>query len=476
MVRKLTTIIVLFCAAVIQAADRPVVAKAMPDRPNIIVIMTDDQRADFFGFTGNFPWLETPNLDRLADEGTYFENCFAPTSLCGPSRASFLTGLYPHNHGKIGNFLKGEAKGKMLSERLQEQGYTTAMIGKWHMGDARDASSNNRPGWDHWSSFAGQGKYLNCVMDVNGKEKKVSGHITDELNRQALDFVRKKYDKPYFLYLGHKAVHGPWNQIQERHQSLYNEADLGRLSNPDDAMDLKPNWLKKKNQKLYRNGEYIAPQKTWEAVRAFGELMAAIDEGVGAIISELEKQGTLDETVIIFASDNGFAFNDRGQFIGKRAAYEECIKIPVILRYPGRIPSGKRVKKLAMNVDMVPTICELANVPIDDDLDGISWLEMIDGSSSGHEAILYTYYQETAHNHVPTILAIRTPEWKFVTYPGLPDETPELYDLKNDPKELQNLVFNPEYKSRAKQLKGELVELVQSTGFTFQGPLVTKAK
>lgn len=127
-----------------------------------------------------------------------------------------------------------------------------------------------------------------------------------------------------------------------------------------------------------------------------------------------------------------------------------------------------------MNVDMVPTLCELAGIPVKDRLDGKSWLGMIDGSWSGHEAILYTYYQEIAHNHVPTILAIRTPEWKYVTYPGLPDETPEVYDLKRDPKELVNLVSNPEYKPRLEQLRTRLDALVENTGFTFQGPLVTE--
>jgi len=209
-------------------------------RPNIVIILTDDQRFDAMGCAGH-PWLKTAHMDHLAREGVMFKNAFVTTSLCSPSRGSFLTGCYPHRNEVFrNNGVDPKESIQTFPELLQKAGYETAFIGKWHM--ARKNSP--RPGFDHWVSFAGQGRYEKNKLNVNGRTVQSDTYVTDELTNYAVEFLKKRHDKPFMLYLSHKAVHAPFTPAK-RHKKLYSDVEIESRHNPKDNLDTKPPWGRK---------------------------------------------------------------------------------------------------------------------------------------------------------------------------------------------------------------------------------------
>src|SRR5262245_26665304 len=257
-------------------------------RPNIVFILVDDLRWDALGCTGH-PFAKTPNIDRLAKEGALFRNCFVTTPLCSPSRASFLTGQYVHTHGIRDNTNRGPASHKLVTfpRLLKDSGYETAYVGKWHMG--RDDSP--RPGFDRWVSFKGQGVYIDPPLNIDGKEVKAKGYMTDLLNQHAVAFVRQKRSKPFAVYLAHKAVHGPFTPA-ERHKALYDDATftppasvlqaaLSRQSKP--ALRQETKGL----PDLPLSDGKVAAKDAPTMLRQL-RCLAAIDEGVGEMYKALE--------------------------------------------------------------------------------------------------------------------------------------------------------------------------------------------
>ncbi len=417
-------------------------------RPNIIVIITDDHRHDFLG-TVNPGFIQTPNLDRLAAEGVRFSNTFVTTSLCSPARASYLTGQYAHQHGVLWNEdmdLTNETP--TFAQRLHDSGYETAYIGKWHM--ARRSSP--REGFDHWVSFNGQGNYFLNTLNVDGRWELCRKYITDELTDRAIAFLKRKKEKPFLMVVSHKAVHQPF-AAADRDTHRYAGDPIPEFNEPGDQLGAKTPWAlasRSNNQQA--------------VIQRYRQTLVSVDDNIGRLLDELEQLGILDDTAIIYAGDNGYLLGEHHGLMDKRAAFEPSIRVPLIMRYPARATAGEVDEDLVLNVDLAPTIMELAGLSIPPDIQGHSWLDD-DYSRTG---FLYEYFAHRwrrSAGEVPTCLAVRTKRWKLVTFPLNPEFEAELFDLQNDPGELKNLAADAAHEDVMKRLRSELEKQKNTTGF-----------
>lgn len=414
-------------------------------RPNIVFVLADDHRYDFLGAAGH-PWLETPNLDRLATEGVRFAQAFVTTSLCSPSRASFLTGQYAHRHGVVANETTDlGADVPTFPQLLQVAGYRTAFVGKWHM--ARWARP--RPGFDRWVAFSRQGDYQRNTLNVDGAWVLAEGYVTDVLTDYALDFLADSDRRPFLLCLSHKAVHQPFTPAP-RHADLYRDAPVAAV----DSLAAAP-------AASGRQDGTVAIDRV-AMVRDYARTLAALDESLGRILAALEARGILDNTVVIYAGDNGYLFGDRGGLWDKRVAYDPSIRIPLIVRYPPRFPAGTVCDELALNLDVAPTLLTLAGVPLPAAMQGRDLLALADGTAT-RDAFLYEYFADTGQ--VPTILALRSRQYKLVTYPENRELPDELYDLARDPAERRDLAADPAAAAVLADLRARLAALAAETGF-----------
>lgn len=420
-------------------------------RPNIVFILVDDLRWNAPACMGH-PFSKTPNIDRLAKEGALFRNAFVTTPLCSPSRASFLTGRYVRANGIKGNGNNNAASHELVTwpKLLKDAGYATAYMGKWHMGN----DDSPRPGIDRWVSFKGQGAHVDPAINVDGKEEKVKGYMSDLLTDHAAEFVRRDHGKPFALYLAHKAVHGPFLPA-ERHKGLYADSAVERTPGCNDKMEGKPALTRKiENQKP--PGPGTGPGD--ELVRNQLRMMAAIDEGLGKILAALEETKKLDSTMVVFTSDNGYFWGEHG--LGdKRAAYEEAIRIPFLVRYPPLAKAGSVVEGAVLNVDVAPTFLDLAGAKVPDNIHGRSILPLLRGEAASWRAsFVAEYFEEKQFGRVPSWVCLRSDRWKYIRYPGL-QGMDELYDLKADPAELRNLIADPAAQEMLAALKEELARL-----------------
>lgn len=444
-----------------------------PKRPNVLFILTDDQRFDYLGCEGH-PYLKTPNIDRLANEGARFANAFVTTSLCSPSRASFLSGLYAHGHGVVNNFTDYPADLASFPRTLQENGYETAYIGKWHMGEDSD---ERRPGFDYWITHKGQGLYNDTTFNVNGQRKMVPGYYTNVVTDMAVDWIEnRESDKPFCMILGHKAAHCPFTP-DEKYAHIYDDIEIDY---PDSAFQLdgKPAWVKERIATWH--GIY-GPLYGWredfpnESVKEFGDFMRAyaaslvsVDDSTGRILDSLEKQGILDDTLIVFAGDNGMFIGEHGM-TDKRTMHEGSIRVPLLARYPKLIKPGTVVEEQVLNVDLAPSIIDICGAPALEDIHGMSFRGLLDGTEKDwRKSWFYTYNYEKQFPYTPNVRGVRTDRYKYVHYPhgdGGPDRhMAELYDLKNDPGELNNLINDPAHAGTVKRLQAELARLMESVG------------
>lgn len=460
----------LTCALLLSGGLCPA-ASARAGRPNIVFVITDDQRWDSLGVTGH-PYARTPNIDRLAREGALFTNFFATTPLCSPSRASFLTGQYARAHKVTNNDRVGlDAISHTLvtfPRRLREAGYETAFVGKWHMG----LDDSRRPGFDTWISFKGQGVYLDPVVNVNGRQLQLDGYMTDWLNRWALEFVSRPRRKPFLLYLAHKAVHTPYLPAK-RHESLYAGARYAPPASADEDLLGKPVLRRAVGPVDWTTLEGVAPEPP-ESRRGRGtdrdavvrdqlRTLAAVDEGVGALVRALGRRGQLDNTVFVFTSDNGYLLGEHGQFDNKRFAYEESIRVPFIVRYPRLVRRGTKVEALALNVDVAPTLLELAGAEPLENVHGRSLVPLLRGEPAvWRESFLAEYFLEKVAPRAPAWQAVRTTRWKYIRYTEL-EGMDELYDLASDPHEMRNLIDDPAAQTALGALKAELERLKAAT-------------
>jgi len=431
-------------------------AAASGDRPNVIFFMTDDQRFDTLSCAGN-RYLKTPNLDRIAREGAYFTNCFVTNSLCGPSRATCLTGKYSHNTGVRFNEGTFPLEEKTILERAKDYGYTNAFVGKWHNKYwGRDRH------FDYYFGFRGQGQYQDPRIQENaGEEKVYPGWVEDVLADHSLDFIRRTHQsgKPFMLFHWFKTPHQGCIPA-ERHKNLFKGVVFPKPPTFDTDYAGKPRAVAEADMKIGGNGETSYVQDWNEFIRNYYRVLTGVDENVGRILTLLDELGIADNTLVLFTSDNGY-FLGEFRFFDKRLMYEPSLRIPLVMRYPEKIKPGTVVDQFALNVDFAPTILDFCGMPVPDDVDGRSLRPLVEGlpAADWRQDFLYEYYAYPDWHYVRPHKGIRTWKWKYIHYYDFPKNEYELYDLENDPLEEHNLYGLPEYEEVARKLADRLTAL-----------------
>ena len=449
---------------------------------NIIFILADDHRYDAMGFMNKIKGLQTPGMDRLAKEGVHIKNAFVSTALCSPSRASILTGQYAHTHTVVDNEAALPSNLVFFPSYLQKSGYQTAFVGKWHMGNTDDQP---QPGFDHWISFQGQGVYYNPTFNVDGKRiKQEGGYITDLLTDYALEWLNKtNKSKPFFLYLSHKGVHAEFYPAK-RHEGKYTDVPVvcppsmyltatdssktyGIPTPPGSQVNTRdiPNWVRAQRYSWHGvDYMYHGTIKFDDFYRRYLETLQAVDESIERINNWVVSHGLKDNTMIVYMGDNGFSFGEHG-LIDKRHAYEESMRVPLLVWAPGMVKPNSVMEQIIMNVDLAPTFLDLAGIAKPKQMQGFSFAEILGGKSVTwqRDKVFYEYYWEAAFPQTPTTFAIRTERYKYIYYNGIWDIN-ELYDLQADPYEMNNLIRDPAYQQTGMKLRTELFNWLGQTG------------
>lgn len=431
--------------------------------PNVVFILTDDQRWDCLSCAGH-PYLKTPNMDRIANEGVRFANAFCTDSLCSPSRASFLSGLYAHSHGVRNNFTEYPDNLPSYPKALNAAGYTTAYVGKWHMGENND---EHRSGFDYWASHKGQGQYYGTEWNVNGTRQKIDGYYTHIVTDLALDWI-KKTKQPFAIEIGHKAPHGIWVP-EPKYAHAFDAMPVGRPATATLGPGT-PDWVSKRiktwhgiDGPLYETNDYGVFRRSYLAS------LLSVDDAVGRVFETLRSMGELDNTIIVFAGDNGFLLGEHAS-IDKRTAWEESIRIPLLVRYPEVIRTPHVVNEMVLNMDLAPSLVEMGGGTGFPAVAGQSFVPLLRGEhpATWRKSFLYEYNFEAEFPYTPNVRAVRTDDWKYIHYPNggsNPDtEKAELYDLKADPIEAHNLIDAADAQPKITELKAELARLLTTTG------------
>jgi len=468
-------------------------------RPNIVFIMSDDHAVS--AISAYKDWLSelapTPNIDRIAENGMLMTRTFNTNSICGPSRASILTGKYSHVNGFFKNEKGGDFDGSQMTfpKLFQQAGYETAVIGKWHLG-------TNPTGFDYSKvmiNWGGQGTYFNPVFLENGRDTIVERkrHSTVQVAHDALKWLDKERDKekPFMLMYQFKAPHRPWEPAEEfqtlftdedfPHPSNFNDDYQGRIAaqqqwmeieNHMNRRDLKippPAGLNKRELNDYysygNQGQFWTPSdtlqgaalKNWKYqtyIKDYLRCVAGVDKAVGQMLDYLKDSGLAENTIVIYTSDQGFYLGEHGWF-DKRWMYEESFRMPFLISYPKRIEPGTVNSNLLLNIDFAPTMLELAGISIPEDMQGTSFVSQLDMDPKDvRDAVYYHYYEYPKWHKVQPHYGIRTNRFKLIHFYYSMNEW-ELYDLEKDPNEMNNLYNNPMYKKLIKQLKKKLKAL-----------------
>jgi N-acetylglucosamine-6-sulfatase len=478
---------IILCCCVVLSLPSAIYSQAKPAsaKPpmNVVFILSDDHRYDFMGFMNKVPWLKTPNMDRMAKEGAHIKNAFVSTALCSPSRASILTGQYAHTHTVVDNSAPLPPGLVFFPQYLQKRGYKTGFFGKWHMGNDDDKP---RPGFDQWVSFRGQGVYYGANLNVNGKNIKQAdtAYTTDRLTDYALEWMQSlKKDQPFFLYLSHKGVHAMFEPAA-RHKDRYKNESIvsppsmyitatdsskryGTITEPSTKVNKAnmPEWVKKQRYSWHGvDYMYHGQIQFDEFYRHYCETLLAVDESIGRVMKWLEEKGLAENTLVIYMGDNGFSFGEHG-LIDKRHAYEESMRVPLLAWNPAMIRAGTTIQKMVLNIDIAPTILELTGIPKPKQMQGASFLSMLKGGQPANwrDKVFYEYYWEWSFPQTPTIFAVRTDRYKYIFNQGVWDAN-ELYDLQEDPYEMNNLIRDPSKQQLAGELKKQLWDWLESTG------------
>jgi len=433
-------------------------------KPNFIYVFTDDQRWDALGVVqreqgekGRFPWLKTPNLDRLAAEGLRFRNAFVVNSLCAPSRATLVTGQYGHVNGVVNNHTPHPEGNLSLPELLRPAGYVSAYVGKWH----HDGQSGKRPGFDYSASFVGQGRYFDCPIEVNGVATPSKGFVDDVTTDYAADFVRENKDRPFLLILGYKTCHGPFTP-PPRHEKTYAGEEARRVPNLNVRAPYRPAGANPVGGKGKAASSPDSPTVPTNLGMFRG--ITAVDDDVGKLLNLLDELKLADDTVFCFSSDNGYYLGEHG-LGNKRSAYEEALRIPMLVRYPRVVTKGRTDDRMVLNVDPAATILDLAGLSVPAEMHGRSWKPLLEGKADvpWRNSFFYCYFFERGFA-TPTTTAVRTQSAKLIKYPGHEDWT-EVFDLDADPFETKNLAADPAHAELRKSLEAEYEKQSQSIRF-----------
>lgn len=458
---------------------------------NVIFILSDDHRYDFMGFMDKVPYLETPAMDHMAEEGAHVQNAFVTTSLCSPSRASILTGQYTHTHGVVDNQSYESDESVFFPQYMQQAGYETAFIGKWHMGHEHDEP---RRGFDHWVSFPGQGQYYGQTLNENGEEVEYpdSTYITDQLTNKAINYLdNRNEDRPFFMYLSHKGVHAEF-EPSDRDRGTYDGEEVSYpktmfppdfdlegaqgegynpqpkdlpKNNPDFTYNYEdlPDWVKEQRNSWHGVDDMYHGDITFdEFYQQYLETLLGVDRSIDEVITYLEENDLEDNTMVIYMGDNGFSFGEHG-LIDKRHAYEESWRVPMLVYAPGMVEPETEIRPMIENIDVAPTILDVAGMETPENMDGDSFAPMLEGESmEWKDHIFYEYFWERPFPQTPTTYAVRNDSMKYIRYHGVWDIN-ELYHIKDDPEEANNLIRDDEYQEVAEELNAALFDWLEET-------------
>jgi len=458
-------------------------------RPNILFIFTDDHAAHAMSCYGS-KINRTPHLDRIAREGMRFDRCYCTNSLCGPSRAVILTGKHSHINGFRKNGDRFDGSQQTAPKLLQQAGYQTALIGKWHLDSAPT-------GFDYYEILIGQGPYYNPPMIRNGERVKHVGYTTEIITDLTLDYLKNRNpDKPFFVMYQHKAPHRPWEPAP-KYFTLYDdveipepatlfddysgrgtparsqEMEIARHLNQRDLKlvpppNLTPEQLEVWNaayepkNKAFREanlqGKELVRWKYQRYIKDYLRSIAAVDDNVGRVLDYLDEAGLADNTVVIYASDQGFYLGEHGWF-DKRFMYEESYRMPFLVRWPGEVKPGSTNTDLVSNLDFASTFLDIAGVEIPEDLQGESLVPILKGRTPAdwRKSLYYHYYEYPAVHMVHQHNGVRTDRYKLMHFYQLGEW--ELYDLEKDPHEMRSVYADPQYAGIVKDLKAELARL-----------------
>jgi arylsulfatase A-like enzyme len=499
-------------------------------RPNVILIMTDDHTTQAMSCYGS-KLIQTPNLDRIANEGMRFDNCYVSNSLCGPSRACILTGKLSHVNGLTDNSKTFDGNQMTFPKLLHQNGYQTGVVGKWHL-------TSDPQGFDFWSVLTGQGEYYNPDFRENGMDIRENGYVTDIISNKALNFIKNRdTNKPFALLYYHKAPHGNWipspeklgmfnNTIFPEPETLYDDystlgtaakstlmqinndlwedynlkiADVKELEGGAEIKGINANKadadrsnqkelglpqlraeysrmsaadklkfveaFKQRNQEFKTKqlkGKELTAWKYQQFIRDYLATLLSVDESVGKLLNYLKEIGELDNTIIIYTSDQGLFLGEHGWF-DKRFMYEESQRTPLLVRYPKMIKPQTTTSALSMNIDFAPTILDLAGIEVPQEMQGRSLKPILESAGKEPEdwrkAVYYHYYEYPGWHSVKRHYGIRTERYKLIHFYNDIDEW-ELYDLHGNTREHKNLINDPAYS----KVKLQMMDLLYKTG------------
>lgn len=447
-------------------------------RPNILFIMSDDHGAQSIS-AYNDQLIHTPHIDRLADEGIRMDNVYCTNSLCAPSRATILTGQYSHENGVRGLSEHFDNTQQTFPGLLQENGYQTGLVGKWHLGHGE---AHHPAGFDYWSIFNDQGEYYNPTMIEAGGQKQVPGYATDVVTDYALDWMQaRRTDEPFMLMVNHKAPHRPWLPA-EKHKDAFNDmefqlpttfndtyenrATAARIAEmriedltEEDVKGTPPEGLTHQEVKEWKYQRYI---------KDYLRCVLSIDENIGRLLRYLDEEQLAENTIVIYTSDQGFFLGEHGWY-DKRFMYEESLQMPFLMRYPKSIPARSTSSSIIINNDFAPTLLDYAGVQPRTPMQGESFRPVAEGRTpdSWRSSFYYRYWEHLTIHNVAAHYGVRTGRYKLIYYYGEPldvigavnkpmEPEWELFDLERDPKEMKNEYDNPLYASVVEELKAEL--------------------
>ncbi len=442
--------------AALQAAD--------VKRPNILFIMADDHAAHAISAYGSRV-NQTPNIDRLAKEGMRFDRMFAVNSICTPSRACILTGKYSHING-VPVFNRFDGSQPTVAKYLQAAGYYTGMFGKWHL-------ESDPTGFDRWTILPGQGDYFNpAFLEASGR-RVINGYVTDIITDLSIEFLKNRpQDKPFFLMCHHKAPHRNW-QPDEKHKAMFADKVIPEPDTLRDDYATRGSAIHQSTQKVLAN---LSPNDTkgpppvglsgdallkWKYQRYMQDYLAcvqSVDDNVGRILDYLTESGLAANTIVIYTSDQGFFLGDHGLY-DKRFMYEESIRMPFLVRWPGVIQPGSSQSAMGINVDFAPTFMQAAGLPVPADMQGHSLVPLFHGErpADWRSSWYYRYYHDPGDHNTRAHYGVRTETHKLIYFWKI--DQWEMYDLVKDPAELHNIHGDPAEAGTFAKLKAELYRL-----------------
>lgn len=485
-------------------ANRWATGRGNGRKPNILFLFTDDHAVQSIGAYGS-RINETPNIDRLAMEGAVFDRCFCCNSICAPSRAAVLTGKHSHSNGLRTNLDTFDSRQATFPKLLKEAGYETALIGKWHL-------KTDPVGFDHWEILPGQGSYYNPDFRTADENNHYIGYATDITTDLAIKWLEGHTgDEPFLLMCQHKAPHRTWAPPLE-FLTLYDDRDIPE---PDSLFDdysgrsevLKRNEMSVAGHLMYDYDLKVTGSKlpdklgrtlenpevkrmnpeqreAWDAaygpeneeflqenpqgrdlvrwkyqryIKDYLRCIASVDKNIGRTLDYLDKTGLAENTIVVYSSDQGFYLGEHGWY-DKRWMYEESMRMPLIVRWPGVIKPGERISSLVQNIDFAPTLLDAAGVEAPAEIQGESMIPLMRGGDGApwRKSVYYHYYEKGEHN-VPEHEGVRTERYKLIYFTDLNEW--ELYDLEKDPAEMKSVYSDPAYAEIRLELLAELRSL-----------------